>query len=53
MLIRSKLTLIVMVFFIILKLLSAIDTDPKEVSLLESKRMIRGKVLRLVVVHVR
>lgn len=55
MLIRSK--LIVIVSFIILKSLSAIDTDPNEVSLngglLESKQTIRGKVLRLVIVHVR
>ena len=52
----SYLKLIIMAFFIIIKLLSASGIDPIEVSLegslLHSKPTIRGKVIRLVVVHV-
>ena len=52
----SYLKLIVLTFFIIIKLLPASGIDPAEVSLggslLHSKPTIRGKVIRLVVVHV-
>ena len=55
--IKYNLQLLVVTSFIMIKLLSASGIYPIKIgleeSLLESKLAIRGKVLRLVVVHVR